>query len=120
MVQVPDSDNAVLLSANAVYSRLKELPKDSSVDDVMKVAFTAARSDDCAWLLTSDDGKFRAGAGALLLFYKKDDEMMQRIQHELTLLRTLTAATQGVPVNFGALDDDIKPLGMLKVFRSTG
>lgn len=113
-----EDENAVLLTAGIIHAELKKLPGETPIKDVVKAAFVASHTEDTAWMLSTDDGRFRAGVGGLLLRYKGDDEMTERITHELNLVRALGAATQGVPVNFEALsNEDIQPIGLMKVYR---
>lgn len=64
----------------------------------LKAAMRATKNH---WMLTDEDGRFRAAVGAVLLL--SDEETQERIKKELTILRTLAAATNGVPVDFGGL-----------------
>lgn len=113
------NDASVMITASGVKRELDKLPADADVDDIVKRAFVASTSSDIAYMCATDDEQFRGGVGGLLLFYENDPDTTARIEHEITLLRGLSAATQGVPVDFGAMmsENSPEPLGLMGKFR---
>lgn len=86
--------------------------KESLVDR-LKAAMRATKDH---WLLTDEDGRFRAAIGGVLLI--SDEETQERIKKELLILRTLSAAIEGIPVNMGALQ--LEPgdaIGLMKLWK---
>ena len=71
---------------------------EESLTGRLKAAMRATKNH---WMLTNEDGRFRAAVGAVLLL--SDEETQERIKKELTVLKTLSAAVDGVPVNFEAV-----------------
>ncbi len=102
------ADQAVLsISCSAiVHDYLKPLPREAEEEKVLEAAFVGSFDDNCTWMVGDDDLRFRCGIGALLIFYKDDGEMTDRIKHELLLIQALSAAMRGVPVDFAAMPED--------------
>lgn len=110
-----ERESAVMLTANIVR---QYLPTDGELEDVIKAAFDCVHDDDKAWMLADEDAKLLAGTGAVLIYYKDNDDMRERIEAELTVLRALSAATTGIPVDFGRLlNNELEPVGLLNAFR---
>jgi hypothetical protein len=96
------------------------LPRDSPLEDVVKSAFDNVHDNSKGWMLKDDDSRLLAATGALLIYYKDDTEVKSRIESELTLLRTLSAAATGVSVNFDAVvEDDFEPVGLLQAYNES-
>ena len=110
--------NAIILSASIIKKEL-ERSKPKDLDEMIKAAMSLAKKDSCTWMLASDDHKFKAGIGAVLLL--ADDEDKERIEKELNFFKALGAASSGVPVNFSALinqfGDDFEPIGLRKYWE---
>ncbi len=97
---------------------LRVLPEDTPLDEIVTAAMKAARRQDVCFMAPTDDEKFRIGCGALLLHFKDDRAMVERIEQELEVLRMLGAAQQGIPVDFTAMHRLDEPLGLLGAFRA--
>ncbi len=114
-------DAGVMISAQIIKHDIENAPElgdDVTPEDVARIAFTSCLKESTTWMLGTEDEKFRAGCGGLLLHYFKDDDVRERIEYELQTLKSLSAAISGVPVNFGAvLREDIEPIGLLNIFK---
>ncbi len=101
-----------------VKARLEAEPEIPDIHERAKKAFELARSEDNTWFTTSDDEMFRIGCGALMLV--SDEETQELVRKELLVLQSLSAATQGIPVDMGlameGLDPD-KMIGLLKIYK---
>ena len=122
----PGVSNAVLIGVSALKHALeRELPKEEEHDrdKVLDKAMELAHDDSICFLCQSDEEKFKIGVGGLLLYYKGDFEFEQQVTHDMRLLASLSAAMQGVPVDFAALvnDDDgedkQEPLRLMDRFK---
>jgi hypothetical protein len=116
-----------MIGCSAAARSLKdEFPEgeEHERDAVMKRAMELAFHKDICWMCVNDDEKFKIGVGALLMYYKDDEEFQARVDNEMRLLQAFSAALSGVPVNFGALaggDEEETPeaLGLLGIFKET-
>jgi len=110
-------DNAIILGANIVGKKLGEF-KGLEKKELAKKAFELVHDDNNVWYSTSEEDLFKIGLGALLL--NLDGEDKHKLEQEIKLLRALTAATSGIPVDLGAVFDSINPddlIGVLGIFR---
>lgn len=99
----------------AVYSQLKEA---KTLEDKFEVAFKEARH---CFLSTDEDVRFRGGIGAVMLYFSEGSEEYDRITKELSCLKTIGAAFDGVSVNWDKLlselpTEDFKPIGIVKLW----
>lgn len=86
--------------------------KEKTLIGRLKAAMRATKDH---WMLTDEDGRFRAAVGAAMLL--SDEETQGRIKRELTVLKTLSAAMNGVPVDFSAMSDIEEPIGLIKIWN---
>lgn len=102
--------NMLLIAATPVRNLI---PADKPLNERLKFAMRYVREhDDLFFMLANadDDTKFRTALAAVML--AGDDEDKDVIERSMKPLRMLSAALQGIPVNFDAMptDDDLLPL----------
>lgn len=92
------------------------------LEEMVKTAII--HSNDHGMALSSDENNLLGALAAVLSFLAEHDrhEDKARLEHELKLLRGLSAATHGVPVDFASLfseygDDAPKPVGIHGLWR---
>lgn len=85
---------------------------EMTLEDRAKACFRSALAESSSWFTASDEEKFRIGCGALLLL--SDGEERERVENTLRCLQALSAAMNGVPVDFASMfqggPDDVVPL----------
>ncbi len=87
-------------------------------EEIAGAVFREARK---AWLTTDEEMHFKGGIAALLVLYRDDEEMTERLHKELQSLQNLSAAMSGVPVNFDhIIESDFEPLGLMKLWGDSG
>ncbi len=113
------SDAGIMISAQIIARDIRGARRGKAgPESVARIAFASCLKEASSWMLRNDDQKFRAGCGGMLLYYRDDDEVRERIEYELRMLQSLSAATSGVPVDFATvLREDLEPIGLLKIFR---
>ena len=87
------------------------VPKTGTLEERIVATMRAVRNDDqINWMCRTDDHKFRAAVFAVMLMSSDGDQ--DRIARSLTPLKALSAAMNGVPVDFTGLlvEDDMIPL----------
>ena len=107
-------NNAVL--AIVATEAKQAAQKETTLEGRLRAAMNAVKDH---WMVTDDDVRFQgAVAGAHML---SDDSDKKRIEFELRFLRTMSAASSGVPVNLGALleeaGEDYEPIGLTKLWH---
>lgn len=112
----------IVLGATAIKELLTRMPDTATLEERCQLAMTKCRDEDVCFMCSTDDQIFKAGVGGLLLFYAKEPAIKARIERELRLLASLTAAMSGVPADLAAAFGDEgeaqeKPLGLLGMFR---
>ena len=81
-----------------------------------KACFKEAHSERTGWMLGSDDECFRAGCGLLMKLSEGDE--LARVETELRMLHGLSAAQNGIPVDFAALiPDGFEAVGLLRIYN---
>lgn len=121
-----ETEICVVLGATSLAETLRsKFSKDKwpAVDKVVTESMreVKANPDKYVWMTAAtDDALFRCAVGALLLIYKDDDSIRERIESELDVIKTMSAAASGIPVNFVALfnEDRPEPLGLIKAFEA--
>lgn len=109
-------DNLVALAAmDAQYAAEKAEP---NLEAQLRAAMEATRSH---WMVTNEDTQFMAACEGTARVCSPEDK--ERIEASLRLLSSLSAASSGVPVDFGALlpdDEDeepVKPARLMPLWR---
>lgn len=62
--------NSIIITASAIYQRMKAEPAMVLLDDLAgaaRYAFELAHDDGCAWCIVNDDERFQSALGALFL-----------------------------------------------------
>lgn len=85
---------------------------ETTLEGRLEAAMNATKDH---WLLTDEDGRFRAAKGAVLLLGEAEDK--ERIKFEIKQLRTLSAMMSGVPIDFEKIEELKNPIGLLKVWQ---
>lgn len=67
------------------------------------------------WMLTDEDGRFRAAIGAVLCDCTPDEK--ERIESEMLALRTLSAMFSGIPVDLAGMKAPENPLKLMDLWR---
>ena len=97
------------------------IPADKPLAERLSFAMRYVRDHerDLFWMngRTSDDTKFRTAIAAVMLAGNDEDRGL--IERSMKPLRMLTAARQGIPVDFGQMEggDDLVPL--MKLWHET-
>lgn len=112
MVQFRQSEIGVILAASALRDNV---PKEGTLKERLLHAMREVRKPNgAAFMCNGDDQQFRGAVGAVLLTCS--DVERTKIEAELRVLRSLSAAVAGVPVDLGvtlgALPNG-EPLGLL-------
>ena len=92
---------------------------DSSLplEDRLKISMRGALNH---WLVIDEESQFKMAIGAVMV--EATEEERERIETDLKLLRALSSAASGVPVDFGRLmeglrgGDSPKPVGLRKLW----
>jgi hypothetical protein len=77
------------------------------------------------WLVTSDEERFRAAVGGVLLTYDQGSEEFARLQSEVQAIArmsaALTAAAAGVPVDWSSVTEGLEhePFNIVLMWRQT-
>ncbi len=85
-----------------------------TLEERLEVAMHATKNH---WLLTDEDRRFTAAIGGVLLV--SNEEEQERIKVELGILRALSAACSGAPMDMTALPDpdEYTPVGLQKMWK---
>lgn len=117
MANVPAN---VTIGASIVATHLEDNPP-ADLEAACRASFAYAVSDQAKWLARDELEVFKLGVGGVLLYYlKRDPVIVERINREMRTLAVLSAAMDGVPVNWEAVDVDEErhpPLGLLRYYR---
>lgn len=105
-------DNTVLIAINEIESDISGLTGEA-VEERLRAAMKSAQNH---WLVTNEDAQFQAAVSAVLL--NADDEEKERIEGALSVLRGLSAAFSGVPVDIVPLLENApkNPIGLKKLW----
>lgn len=108
--------NSMLLAIQEIERKVEALPLGATVEEKLLVAMRVARHH---WLVTDEEARFRAAIGAVMLH--SDPETKERLEQEVRTLRAVGAATEGVPVDLGAVFDDLpsEPIGLLCLWEAS-
>lgn len=108
-------DMVILLTAQSLQDSLP--PPPATLEERCKAAMKLARTD-AAFMCTTDDQRFRGAIGAVLL--ASNDVDRAQINGSLDALKALSAAMNGVPVDFSQiLGTDPAPLPLLGWWHET-
>ncbi len=91
----------------------KQAAKDQKTLEERLIAAMKATKDH--WMLTDEDGRFRAAVGAVLLLSEAEDR--GRIESEIKQLRILSAMMNGVPIDFERVEKLENPIGLMKMWH---
>jgi hypothetical protein len=111
------------LSVSIVKSAVERELDREHMPDVRELAlmcFAESRRQRSAWLLSTDDERFRVGLNVLYLFV--DDDTKRRIESEVGVLKALNAAASGVPIDFETVFEGVDPdnvIGLQKLFEES-
>lgn len=111
--------NTVLIGIEEARARVEALPEAASVEDRLKAAFDVTANH---WLLRTDDERFRAGVGGVMLFYGERSEEFKILEAEMLRLQKasalINAAMAGISVE---VEDDFKPseISLLVLFHAS-
>jgi len=86
--------NRVIIAAQIIAGHIA---KDTPLEERCKAAFKAARGDD-GWPCENADEQFGGAIGAVLLTC--NDNEREQVEQSLNVIKALSAAISGVPVNF--------------------
>lgn len=92
-----------------------KLDKNAPIKDRLKQAMKLSLNH---WLVTNEDEQFRCAIGAVLLTASEEEKV--QISREMAFLRSLSAATSGVPVDWGTLlegETEQKIIGLLPLWK---
>ena len=85
-----------------------------TIEGKFKAAFGVAKNH---WMFTDEDIQYRSGIGVVMSSIEKDSKDYQRIESELNMLKTLSAAMSGVSVNFPESNDDFDAIGIQGIWE---
>jgi len=104
--------NHMKLAISEIEAQLKkDAPILERLEEAMKLALNH-------WLVTNEDEQFRCAVGAVLLTASPEEQTL--INEEMRLLRSLSSAVTGVPVDWGTLlegSENKKWYGLLPLWR---
>lgn len=106
---------------NAAAAIRSHVPVGESLQNRLLSAMRYAREHDDVFFMCGrldDDMRFRAALGAVMLAGSEEDK--ETIERSLKPMRMLAAAAQGVPVDFGALEDMGDLLPLMKLWKRAG
>lgn len=103
------SDMMVSIAAQSAQSVAE---KEESLEDKLRAAMKETLH---FWMTTDEDIRFRGAVGAVLLCCS--DEEKERLEEELTALRSLSAMTAGVPVDPSRLKVPENPIQLLRLWK---
>ena len=84
------------------------------LEERLKVAMRGALNH---WMVTDEESQFKMAVGAVMV--EATEEEQERINIDLRVLKALSAALSGVPVNFSSLADEVdkdKAVGLSKLW----
>ena len=114
-------DRLLMIPITALKSKLeRDYPDfaEKAIEERAKLAMKHAHDEGVCFMTPSDDQKFRAACGALLLMSSEEEQ--GRITVELRMLQGLSAATQGLPIDFGALiPDGFSAIGLMGIYNES-
>ncbi len=102
-------DNTILIAITEIK---QGIDSSDSIENRFRTAMIQAKNH---WLVVDEDGQLRAAIGAVLVTATEDEK--ERIHAELDVIKALSAATTGVPVDFDALKMSGNPIGILNLWR---
>jgi len=88
--------------------------KETTVRGRLIAAFKVARNH---WMATDEQEQFQGAVAAVHILSNEEDK--RRLEQELLLLRTLNAASSGVPVAFEDLPVPTDPIGVLGLWHES-
>lgn len=116
------NENAIGLQIAA--QSVRDIPADKSLTERLEYSMRYVREheSDVFWMSTArgpemDDLKFRTAIAAVMLAGNASDRDI--LTRSVQPLRMLSAATQGIPVDFGALKFDEDMLPLMKLWHAT-
>lgn len=110
-------DNMVMIAAT--YAKAAAIG-GTTLEEIVELAMNEMRT---FWGSTDDDLRFRGAVGGAMLVLKEKgmDEEYERLDHEMQMLRALSAAitTPGVSLNSSMFEDaeDFEPIGLMGRWR---
>jgi len=115
-------DRLLMIPITALKNELERIPDFAAkpIEERAKLAMKHVHSNNVCFMTPSDDQKFRSACGALILLSSEPEQA--RINRELRMLQTLSAAMSGVPVDFSSMCDDEDaepPLGLMGIYRES-
>ncbi len=108
-----------MVAASYIYNTNSQaLAECETVKGKFRVAFGEAKN---YWGSTDDEVRFGGGVGAVMLDLGQEHPMYEKIERELEMLRDLSAAISGVPVDMEAAfnklgQDDDEPIGIMGIW----
>ncbi len=90
---------------------------NQSLEERLKVAMRGALNH---WLVIDEEGQFKMAVGAVMV--EASDEERERISIDLKFLGAMSAASTGIPVDFGRLIEELgedsadKAVGLRKLW----
>lgn len=100
VMSMSTQEASITISANVIK---QDLEGKTDLEDIITTAMDSALKERCTWMIGDEGGKFKAAVCAIYLVV--DDDKKEIIKREMDMLKSLSAAMSGVPVNFGALFD---------------
>lgn len=100
-------DNLILIVATEAKSA------GEGVEDFEAMSRACMKQAVNHWMVTDDGQRFH---GACVAIYElADDTMKERVKHTLDMLRGLSAASSGLPIDFSQMmAGDVEPLPLVK------
>jgi len=104
--------NHMLIAIGEIKGKLKE---SDSIKDRLTMAMRLAKNH---WVVTKEDEQFRCAVGAVLLTASVEEKAI--ISQEMNMIKSLSSAISGVPVDFSAVferADTEKFYGLLPMWK---
>lgn len=102
-------DNCILI---AITELKQDVDNNTPIEDRFRAVMKKAKNH---WLVVNEDDQLRAAIGAVMLTATEEEQ--ERINAELAVIKALSAATSGVPINFDALEMNETPIGILNLWK---
>lgn len=120
------SDTLLALVAHDAREAIERSAKEGG--DFQAQALAAFSKVKGHWMVTDEDSQFKGAVAAL--YQVADEDQKEAIKRELDLLKALSAAMNGVPVDFEAMlpvdfeamlpnpdEPKVEPIGLQKLWR---
>lgn len=111
--------NAIHITASLVKREVKRLGLEKA-EDILRAAMKEVQTEGSGWMVGSENDKIMSAVVASMSLMKEEDK--KRLKKELDFFKSLGAASDGVPVDFASLMEqmgEFEPIGIRKIWEGT-